>query len=57
MWYDSLTIIIAAVGIMLAFFGSYDGARRTGIWGWVILMFVLIARASIWVYTEVFLPK
>lgn len=50
-WYDPLVILALIAGFLLAFFGTYHGQggeAKTGIWGWIIIFFVLVLRAMIW---------
>lgn len=55
-WYDYLIILFGIIGIMLALLGSYHehGIRKTGVIGWIILIFLLIIRVCIWLAFSMF---
>ncbi|MEX2017246.1 MAG: hypothetical protein WD876_02135 [Candidatus Pacearchaeota archaeon] len=50
-WYDYIIIIGVVIGMLFVFFGSYHDhrGRKTGIWGWVIIITLLILRVLIWI--------
>ncbi len=50
-WYDYPIIVGIVVGLFLILFGSYhdSGTKKSGIWGWIIIIFLLIVRALIWI--------
>jgi multisubunit Na+/H+ antiporter MnhG subunit len=52
-WYDYPLIFFGLIGVILALFGSYHGARKSGVLGWILMILALIARISIWIYTMV----
>lgn len=55
-WYDYLIILFGIIGIMLALLGSYSGhgIRKTGVIGWIIIIFLLIIRVCIWLALSMF---
>jgi len=51
-WYNYPIIFLGIVGILLALFGNYHGhgIKKTGVWGWALIILLLIIRVSIWIY-------
>ena len=54
-WYDYVVIVGCIIGFIIILFGSYheSGGRKSGLWGWILIIVLLIIRVSLWIASTI----